>query len=383
MSRVIRWHIVTGEYPPQPGGVSDYTQLLARGLVSAGDEVDVWAPEYAGPTEAHLGITVHRLPGHFGPRALVRLDRALRRNGSPTRLLVQYVPHMYGCKAMNLAFCAWLLMRRKLAPWVMFHEVVFPCNRGERWRHQFLGAVTYSMAAMVARAAEHIFVSIPAWERLLRGLIRVPGPITWLPVPSNVATEASPEAVALIRRQVAPDPGTVLLGYFGTFGGQVADFLAQAVPKLLADHPERRALLLGRGSQEFVERLRKQHALGANRLLARADLASAELAAHLASCDLLLQPYPDGVSSRRGSVMAGLALGQPIVTTEGHLTEPVWGQEQLAGLVPAGDLDAFTAAAERLLARPEARRQLGLRARTGYEEYFSLRRTIEQLRAGA
>ncbi len=26
------WHIVTGEYPPQPGGVSDYTEAVARGL---------------------------------------------------------------------------------------------------------------------------------------------------------------------------------------------------------------------------------------------------------------------------------------------------------------------------------------------------------------
>ena len=26
------WAILTGEYPPQPGGVSDYTRLVARGI---------------------------------------------------------------------------------------------------------------------------------------------------------------------------------------------------------------------------------------------------------------------------------------------------------------------------------------------------------------
>ena len=29
------WHIITPEYPPQLGGVSDYTQLIAKGLAAA------------------------------------------------------------------------------------------------------------------------------------------------------------------------------------------------------------------------------------------------------------------------------------------------------------------------------------------------------------
>ena len=41
---MIDWHIITGEYPPQPGGVSDYTRLVAEGLAAAGDAVTVWAP---------------------------------------------------------------------------------------------------------------------------------------------------------------------------------------------------------------------------------------------------------------------------------------------------------------------------------------------------
>ena len=30
------WAILTGEYPPQPGGVSDYTLQVCRGLAAAG-----------------------------------------------------------------------------------------------------------------------------------------------------------------------------------------------------------------------------------------------------------------------------------------------------------------------------------------------------------
>ena len=43
---VTRWVLITGEYPPAPGGVSDYSSMVARGLAEAGDEVHVWAPAY-------------------------------------------------------------------------------------------------------------------------------------------------------------------------------------------------------------------------------------------------------------------------------------------------------------------------------------------------
>ena len=107
--------IITGEYPPQSGGVADYTRLVARGLAAAGDEVHVWAPAVPGPEPDDPGVTVHRLPGRFGPQGLAALDAGLRRLPGPARILVQYVPHAFGWKAMNVPFCLWLRARRTSA----------------------------------------------------------------------------------------------------------------------------------------------------------------------------------------------------------------------------------------------------------------------------
>ena len=38
------WHIIAPEYPPNTGGVGDYSKQLAINLRSAGDEVHVWCP---------------------------------------------------------------------------------------------------------------------------------------------------------------------------------------------------------------------------------------------------------------------------------------------------------------------------------------------------
>ena len=61
--------ILTGEYPPQSGGVSDYTRLVVEGLAAVGDEVAVYArPQAIGPETATPGVQVFRLPDRFGLR---------------------------------------------------------------------------------------------------------------------------------------------------------------------------------------------------------------------------------------------------------------------------------------------------------------------------
>ena len=61
------------------------------------------------------------------------------------------------------------------------------------------------------------------------------------------------------------------------------------------------------------------------------NLADAEVAAALNACDVLLMPYLDGASLRRGTLMAGLANGCAIVTTtpQGPLPELVDGRDLL------------------------------------------------------
>ena len=43
-----RWLILTGDYPPQLGDVSDYTRQIACGLAEAGDLVHVRQPRCSG-----------------------------------------------------------------------------------------------------------------------------------------------------------------------------------------------------------------------------------------------------------------------------------------------------------------------------------------------
>lgn len=376
----ITWAIVTGEYPPQPGGVSDYTRLVASKLAGAGDDVHVWAPSCGLPDACDKGVTLHRLEHGFGVRGLRRLGREIGGLTLPRRILVQYVPHGFGFKAMNLLCPMWLNTLRKEHVQLMFHEVAFPFVDGQPLRHHLLAWITRLMALLAVRAAREVFVSVPAWGDLLRRLGATGLSPVWLPVPSNLPDTVSAQAVDAARGSVRATGDATIIGHFGTYSPHQRETLTSVLPGLLSRNQHRVALLLGRGSEEFAGDLTRSFAALRGRVHATGELPTEQLAAHLAGCDVLVQPYPDGVSSRRTTVMAGLALGLPIVTTEGFLSEPIWRETRAVELAPATSPDELAAAAEALLADPRRREELGARARSVYATTFAVDHTIARLR---
>jgi hypothetical protein len=287
---------------------------------------------------------------------------------------------MYGLKGINLPFCWWLWRRRRRRPWVMFHEVAYPFARRQPLRHNVLATAQRMMAGLAARAAERVFVSTPWWEERLRRLAPVPDPVTWMPVPSTLAVSADPMAVTAVRDEFTQGNNTLVIGHFGSFGdGLVPRLLASVLPPVLLANAGRVGVLVGRGGEAFAGKLIAEYAALAGRLHATGELPAEAAAAHLRACDLLLQPYPDGVSGRRTSLMAGLALGVPAATTHGPATEPVW-RDGCVALAPPDDPAALVAVVERLLADPAARRRLGEKGRAVYQARFSIDCTIRTLR---
>ena len=382
----LHWGLITGEYPPAPGGVADYTAQLARALAAEGDNVHVWAPAPAAAEGD--GVVVHPLPGRFGRNARRRLLKELRGMETRPRLLLQYVPHAFGRKAMNLGFTRWFGRRRDWQPWVMFHEVAFPLETGQAARHRFLAHITRRMAAQVQHAAAASFVSIPAWAELLEELAPGGPPGQWLPVPSNLPVAPAPEAIAAARRELSPSPDAQLLATFGAFSEHTRSCLEHLLPGLLASDSRRTAVLIGPGSHAAAATLlRRAPALGP-RLRATGFLEPADAATYLAACELAIQPYPDGVSGRRGTAMAALALALPLVTCQGRLTESVWPESRAVALAVTGKDPVEQAAAlaplvEDVLRQEARRRSLAEAGQRLYRERFSMDHTVRRLRAAA
>lgn len=378
------WHILTGEYPPRPGGVADYSASVARGLADAGETVHVWTADPASPQDGPAvedGVTVHRRRGGWRPADLARLGAALDATAGPRRLLVQYAPPAWGRKGANLAFCRWLRGRRRRGEeiWTMIHEPYYPWRLRVKPTRWLLAAIQRVMMYHVFGASTRLFVSsYTFFERLRPYDPKRARPMLWSPVPSNIPTRAAVDraAVAEVRRRLAPD-GRPLVGHFGTFGVTTNAGLRAILPELLAGGTDCHVLLAGRGGREYAAALTADHPELAGRITATGGLAPHAVAAHLSACDLLIQPYHDGVSTRRGSVMAGLGLGLPIVTQQGINTESLWDESAAVRLVRNNR--EMIDAVEQLLADAPAREALGRRALELYEQRFSVARAVERL----
>ena len=369
------WHILTGEYPPGCGGVGDYTADLAQALARAGDLVHVWTVG-RGQAVTDARISVHQLPDAFGARSREVLDASLRE--TPGVVLLQYVPNALGSRGANLPFCFWFAGLRRRMPdvRVMFHEPYFYFRRSRPWAASNVLAIAQRvMARLLLGGAMRVYYSTETWRRYLR-----PGngrAAQALPIPSTIPGDASDAAVARARAAAtAGDRGALLAGHFGTYGAHVAAELRTILPELVARMPAVRIALLGDGGPAFVRDLPSV----AGRAWAPGRLEPSEVAAALRACDVLLQPYPDGITTRRTSAMAGIGNGVATVSTSGALTEPVWNDTGAVALVPAGDARAFVEAAGRLLRDADARTALGRRAAEVYTARFSMAHTVAILR---
>lgn len=379
------WHLLTGEYPPDGGGIADYTALLARALADAGRNVHVWTPARVEPS-AGSGVTVHRMGG-FSGAALSKLGAELDRFPAPRRLLVQYAPQAWGLRGMNVPFCRWLLARRRAGDdvRVMFHEPFFPFG-WQRPQRNLLAAVNRWMARLLLRASTRAYVSITAWEKLLRPLAPSGLELTLLPIPSTIPFVDDPVRIADLRRVLSEDGGRPVLVHFGTYGGTIAAMLEQALGALVERRPDARILLLGKDGPAFADRLRAADARFASVVAAPGYLPPEDVSLHLQASDVAIQPYPDGADTRRTTLMACLANGVPTATTQGRFTDPLIFMSALSFTWITNTPSALGRRAANLLDDPLQDTGFGhgelrgvLRAR--YLKHFAMERTVARLLA--
>jgi glycosyltransferase involved in cell wall biosynthesis len=339
------WHLVTPEFPPLLGGVSEHSRVLAAAAAARGFAVHVWTTEGARPVHS---AQVHTTLGAFSPSDLSQTDAALDKHAGPRDILVQWVPHGFGYRGMNVHFARWVARRAAKGDRVdvMVHEP-FVDYFGGSWVQPARAVVQRYMIRTVLRAARRVWMSIPGWERRLLPLLRDGSVLRVLPVPGTIPVDRSKAAIAGVRRR-ALGSASRLVGHFGAGGPYAEAALQAAIRALTAKRQDIAFICVGRGSEELAARI------GAPGVAATGAIDLTSLSHHLSACDVLLQPYVDGVSGRRTTTISALEHGIPVATTFGVLSEPFWKDSKAVAVVPAEAPHLLAAATEQLLA--DARR---------------------------
>jgi glycosyltransferase involved in cell wall biosynthesis len=364
------WHLITGEYPPAVGGVSDYTFTMAAALGTAGP-VHVWCPAVHGAAADSSNVTVHRILNTFSRSELRALGRELDSHPAPRELFVQWTPQSFGYRSLNVGFAAWLASRATRHHDVVHLMVHEPFLSSSSKPSRMVAAATHRlMLWLAARHAAHVWVSTSTWQPLIRPFVPARTPVDWLPVPAPVLPGHA-EVPAPTRR-------AGLIGHFGTHSPLVTPLLEQALDVIL-EKSNANVLLVGRDSDMFLARFVEKRPAVRARVNATGVLPIDDIAPTLHKCDLMIQPYPDGVTTRRTSTLTLLSLGIPVVTNLGHLSEDFWATTGAVALAPAPDGTAIGDLAVSVLSDDGQRLALAGDGAELYDARFSPRHSIALL----
>jgi glycosyltransferase involved in cell wall biosynthesis len=350
-------------------GIRDHTEKLAQEFERS-QEVG------RGAIYVELSRARNRALGS-GPRSAALALAELSRMGPETALFVQYNPFSYGrwgFAPLLPAALSWVRLRGDRPKIVlMVHEPYVPMIS---WRWVVLGIWQRLQLAGVRYAADVVFASIESWATRF-GAGPPIRPAEHLPVGSNFPDRRADRELA--RRDLGVDDDRLVVATIG--GGHPSwpmSYIVDAVNAIAAAGIPMTLLLLGAEAPPLPDVDER----------AKVDrptyLDHDALASKLSAADLFLSPRTDGVSTRRGTLMAAMQHGLPILGTHGYLTDAVLLEERSGlRLTPADDPDAFVREAVGLASDPEARKSMGAAARTLYESEFdwpvTVRRVLDTL----
>lgn len=364
--------LITGEYPPSIGGIADYTASLAGALREAGLRVAVCTTRGSGVSSAHRGPGIHTVEVPDWRVPSLGQIAATVVSVQPDVIHLQYQAAAFDMSPAILSL-PFLLRARLAVPFVTtFHDLrppyLFPkAGPVRRWfTHALIGAsdaVVFTDPGDLARAHPR-------------------RPAFWIPIGSSLVP-GPPIDPGTARRRFSIGPDEVVVGCFGFANASKGmDVLLRAAERLVRAQVPLRLLLIGDevGSSDP----RNRDTAAAMRELARAldlercitrtgHLAPEEVSVAMAAADVAALPYTDGASLRRSSLLACLAHGLPVVTTEPaptpavpphHAVPPFDTAEALridrrvVATVPRGDDAALAREIYRLLDDPPRRRAL-------------------------
>ena len=342
---------VSGEYPPMTGGVGAYTAELGKALQALGVEVSVFTSKMAeagenSPVYPQSYPQVYR----WGWREVGKIPDVARKIGADW-LHVQYQTaafHMH--PAINFAPILW--KRRGLRVAWTYHDLLVPYlfpKAGARLRRWVTERPSYT--------ADLTIVTNEGDFQQLRGSA---SPLRKIPIGSNIQGQFLDDAARRLRRaQRGYDESSLVIAYFGFLNRSKGGLtLIDTLDVLVRQGHNAHLLMIGErvGASDVtnhaylseVEARIGQLGLG-ERVKWTGHQPDDEVSADLNAADVLLMPYTDGVSLRRGTLMAGLVNGCAIVTTmpQSPLTELVDGRDLL--LVPPEDPSSAAAAVAKIV----------------------------------
>ena len=326
--------LLSAAFPPDFDGIGDYTYWLANALAQSGTETSVWT-SLGRQRAACQGVQVNPFFDPSKPQSIKELPALLAKGRSVDWLVVEYNPFGFG----RWGYCPWLVSMlrhlkgsRQCRVAVMFHETQVPSRPFKLW---IMRQWQNRQLRGLSRLADVIFVSTTRWESEIKE-VSPKAVCHHLPVGSNLPCSRLSREDARKNLRISAD--TLVLGMFGSsHPSRMNDWMSAAVRGAASVQDRLVVLYVGKDGRAFREVCAGFPFMDQGPLLAEAA------ADRMRAMDLLISPFIDGISTRRGSAIAGFQHGVAVASTRAHHTDALLREGAPANLIlaPRDDRRAF------------------------------------------
>jgi glycosyltransferase involved in cell wall biosynthesis len=294
--------LLSGAFPPQFDGIGDHNWWLSQALAEQGHLVTVLT---SFPQDRPQPVNVQVLPCFEAakPQTIKAILPLLQKGDGFDWLIVQYNPFSFGSRGFAPGLLS-ALRSVQIPIACIFHETfaipLWP------WQHILMRLWQYPQFVSLVRIGRCHFVASERWLAQVRQWAK--GPSILLPVGSNLPL--CPITKQEARKQLGLRPDALILGVFG-FGhiSKRTEWIGAAARQIYSRFPQTEVLCVS----QVGDRVRNN----CGDVPVRIDgyLPGPEASLRLRAMDLFLAPVSDGISARRGSVVAALQHGIPICST--------------------------------------------------------------------
>ncbi len=351
--------------------MGDFTAQLGRALAGQGHRVHVITSRSQPKDLPHQAprVSVHRWIDRWGWHCWEQVT-SLAEDLALEVLDVQYQAAAYGMHpGINV------VPRREGRPptVVTFHDLKVP------YLFPKAGPLRWWAVRMLARRADAVIVTNREDHLRLEDEIN-PRRLNLVPIGSNIPL--SPPAGYdrdAERARWGIQPEDLLLGHFGFLNETKGSLeLIEALALLVNQGVPTHLLMIG-GRVGSSDPTNREYAEKVRRLIADLSLTErvhwtgytspAEISAALLATDVCVLPYRDGVSFRRGTLLACLAHGRAVITTRPTVPLPEIQDGSNVLLIEPRDPEGLARAAAQLSTDPDLQARLQRGARTLAAEF--------------
>jgi len=248
------------------------------------------------------------------------------RDFNPDKIFIQYVPFLYGRGGINFSFPLWVMLMRlldKAKIEIYFHELYYPFEM--KIKSMVMNVSHIIMLFILGLSAHHILVTTKAFEKILRRIFFLKKYIHFLPVGPNIEKHRiDHNACEEFRKKHNISSVDLVLGSFGTFHPSKNYHLIFEILKKIKtkDKMPVKFIMIGQDRTDLLNYLGEDDFKQLEDIvIATGSLNDSEINLAFAVMDAYLGYFMDGLSARRGSIMAAMQAGLPIISTISKTTE--------------------------------------------------------------